>query len=77
MTDAETTLMRTEIARVMTRAHPPMVMSLQDVADFFGMSYNYVRNELQHQPGFPAKLKRFKHPRYSRSDIMAYAQVRT
>lgn len=69
----ETQIMRTEIARVMMRAHPPMLMSLEDVADFFGMSYNFVKNELQHRPDFPAKLDRFKQPRWSRAAILEYA----
>lgn len=71
----ETQIMRTEIARVMSRAHPPVVMSLQDVADFLGMSYNHTKNDIQHQPGFPHKLDRFKQPRWSRDAIMDWAQV--
>lgn len=74
-TTPETEILRTEIARVMSRAHPPMVMSLEDVADFFGHSYNYVRNDLQHRPDFPPKLERFKQPRWSRASILEYAGV--
>ena len=66
---------KTEVARVMARAHPPLVMSLQDVADFCGMSYNYVRNELQHTADFPQRLDRFKQPRYSRDSVLRWAQV--
>ena len=72
-TEAE--ILRTEIARVLARANPPAIMALEDVADFFGMSYNYVRNELQHRPDFPAKLERFKQPRWSRAAILEYAGV--
>ncbi len=73
MTDTE--LLRTEVAKVMTRAHPPLIMTLEDVAAVVGMSYNYVRNELQHQPDFPTKLDRFKQPRWSRESILEWAQV--
>lgn len=66
---------QTEIARVLTRSHPPVIMSLQDVAAFIGMSYGYVKNELQNQPDFPAKLDRFKHPRWSRDAVMRWANV--
>ena len=75
MTETETTIMRTEIARVMSRAHPPVVMSLEDVAAFFGFSKNYVTNDIQNRPDFPAKLDRFAHPRWSRKDIMEWARV--
>jgi hypothetical protein len=50
-------------------------MSLEDVADLLGYSYNFVRNDLQHQADFPAKLERFKHPRWSRDSIMEWAKV--
>jgi len=70
-----TDLLKTEITRAMTRAHPPVIMTLEDVADFIGMSYNYVRNDLQHQPDFPTRLDRFKQPRWSRDSIMTWAQV--
>lgn len=72
-TEAE--ILRTEIARVLSRANPPAIMALEDVADFFGMSYNYVRNDLQHRPDFPPKLERFKQPRWSRAAILEYAGV--
>lgn len=73
MTDTDK--IRTEMAKVMTRANPPIIMTLEDVAAVVGMSYNYVRNELQHQPDFPAKLDRFKQPRWSRDAILQWAQV--
>lgn len=73
MTDTD--LLRTEVAKVMTRAHPPLIMTLEDVAAVVGMSYNYVRNELQHHPEFPPKLDRFKQPRWSRDAILEWAQV--
>lgn len=76
-TDTPTTadVMGAAIARAMTRAHPPVVMTLEDVAAFCGMSLNYVRNELQHDPDFPPRLDRFKHPRYARDAVMRWAQV--
>jgi hypothetical protein len=73
MTSAENT--RREIVRVIARANPPLIMTLEDIADFCGLSYNYVRNELQNQPDFPARLDRFKSPRWSRDSILAWAQV--
>lgn len=63
------------LTRVMARAHPPLIMTLEDVADVCGLSYNYVRNEVQHQPHFPQKLDRFKQPRWSREDILKWARV--
>ena len=61
------------IQRAISRAHPPIVMSLEDVADVLGYSVNYVRNELQHQPGFPVKLDRFKdEPRWSRDSVLKW-----
>lgn len=72
---SEVQTLQTEIAKAMTRAHPPVIMSLEDVAATFGMSYNYVRNQLQHEPGFPPKLDRFKQPRWSREAILGWAQV--
>lgn len=74
MTDTTTDL-TTEVARVMSRANPPVIMTLEDVAALIGMSYNYVRNELQHQPEFPPKLDRFKQPRWSRDSILEWARV--
>ncbi len=73
MNESET--MRTEIARVMSRAHPPLIMCLEDVADLLGMSYNYVKNDIQHQPDFPPKLDRFKSPRWSRESVLEWAKV--
>lgn len=67
--------MQTAIAVVMSRAHPPVVMSLQDVANFLGYSYNFVRNDLACKPDFPKRLDRFAQPRYSRESIMKWAQV--
>lgn len=72
-----TEVLQSEVARVLTRAHPPMLMSLEDVAAFLGQSYNYVRNELQHQPDFPPKLERFRQPRWSRDAILAWAGVQS
>ena len=71
MTELET--ITTEVARVMARAHPPVIMSLDDVANVLGHSYNYVRNELQHHPDFPKKLDRFKTPRWPRDAVMQWA----
>ncbi len=64
-----------ELAKVMGRAYPPLIMTLEDVANTLGMSYNYVKNEVQHQPDFPPKLDRFKQPRWSRDSILSWAQV--
>lgn len=72
---SETEVIRTEFARAMCRAHPPVVMTLEDIAAFTGHSYNYVRNELQNAPDFPPRLDRFKQPRWSRDAILAWAQV--
>jgi hypothetical protein len=66
---------KSEIARVLARAHPPVIFTLEDVAEFTGHSYNYVRNELQNQPDFPARLDRFKSPRWSRDAILEWAKV--
>ncbi len=66
---------RTEIAKVMSRAHPPIIMTLEDIADTLALSYNYVRNEIQHRQDFPPKLDRFKQPRWSRDAILEWAQV--
>lgn len=63
------------LTRVMSRANPPIIMTLEDVADVCGLSLNYVRNEVQHQPHFPAKLDRFKQPRWSRDSILEWAKV--
>ena len=63
------------LTRVMSRANPPIIMTLEDVADVCGFSYNYLRNEVQHQPDFPPKLDRFKQPRWSRDSIFKWAQV--
>lgn len=64
-----------EVAKALLRANPPLIMTLEDVATVLGMSYNYVRSSVQHQPGFPAKLERFKHPRWSRDSILKWANV--
>lgn len=63
------------LARVMSRANPPLIMTIEDVADVCGFSYNYVRNEVQHQPDFPPKLARFKQPRWSRESILEWAKA--
>ena len=69
---SETELLRTEVARVMSRAHPPVIMTLEDIAGLFGYALNYVRNDLQNQPGFPPRLDRFKQPRWSRDSIFEW-----
>ena len=66
-----------QLVAVFSRAHPPIVMSLEDVAAVLGYSVNYVRNDLQHQPGFPPKLDRFKQPRWDRSTVLAWAGVQS
>jgi len=67
----------TQVARILRRSHPPLVMTIEDVADVLGYSANYVRNELQHQPDFPAKLDRFKQSRWARQDVLAWAGVQS
>ncbi len=67
--------MSDELANVMTRANPPLIMTLEDVALVVGLSYNYVKSEVQHQPDFPPKLDRFKHPRWGRDAILKWAGV--
>ncbi len=71
----ETELVKDQIAKVLTRAYPPVIMTLDDIAAFVGMSYGFVKDELQNQPGFPKKLDRFNKPRWSRDAIMEWAQV--
>lgn len=75
MTEVQT--MQTEIARVMTRAHPPLIMTLSDIATLLGMSYPHVKDDIQHQPDFPPKLDRFnaKSPRWSRVAVLEWAKV--
>lgn len=68
-------ILETEVARAMTRAHPPVIMTLEDVALFCGFKYSYVKNEVQNQPDFPPKLDRFKQPRWSRDAILQWAKV--
>lgn len=63
------------LARAHARANPPLIMTLEDIADLLGYSYNHMRNDVQHQVDFPAKLERFKHPRWARGDILAWAGV--
>ncbi len=63
------------IAKTLTEAYPPVIMTLEDVADVCGLSYNYVRNEIQHMPSFPKKLTRFKQPRWSRDSILTWAEI--
>lgn len=70
-----TEIIQGEINKVLSRAYPPIIMTLEDVADVCGLSYNYLRNEVQHQPDFPAKLDRFKQPRWSRDSILEWAKV--
>lgn len=66
-----------ELARLFCRGLPPVVMTLEDVANVLGYSVNYVRNELQHQPDFPTKLDRFKQPRWDRAAILRWAGVQS
>lgn len=63
------------ITVAMTRAHPPVIMTMEDIAIVCGLSYNYVRNEVQHQKGFPPKLSGFKQPRWSRDAIFEWANL--
>lgn len=72
---SESELINVQITKALTRAYPPVIMSLDDVAAFCGMSYNYIKNDVQNQPDFPPKLDRFKQPRWSRDSIMKWAQV--
>lgn len=71
----ETEIMRSEIARVMARAHPPLVMSLQDIADFLGFSYHHVQKDVACKPDFPPRLDRFASPRWSREDVLRWAKL--
>lgn len=71
----ETELMRTEIARVMSRAHPPVVMTLDDLAALFGYSKAHLSQEIVCKPDFPARLDRFAKPRWSRDEVMDWAGV--
>lgn len=66
-----------QITQAVLRAFPPVVMAIEDVAAVLGYSVNYVRNDLQHQPGFPPKLDRFKQPRWDRSTVLAWAGVQS
>ena len=66
-----------QITQAVLRAFPPVVMALEDVAAVLGYSVNYVRNDLQHQPGFPPKLDRFKQPRWDRATVLAWAGVQS
>jgi len=68
-------VIRTEIARVMSRAYPPQVMSLDDVADLFGYSKAHVSKDIVCKPDFPARLDRFAQPRWAREDVLAWAGV--
>lgn len=63
------------IAKILTKAYPPVIMTLEDVADVCGLSYNFLRNDVQHRPGFPSKLGRFKQPRWSRDSILKWAGI--
>lgn len=73
MTEVET--MQREIARVMSRAHPPLVMALDDVADLLGYSKAHVSKDIVCKPDFPARLDRFAQPRWSRDAVLAWAGV--
>ena len=65
------------ITAAISRAHPPVVMTLEDVANVLGYAVNYVRNELQHNPEFPPRLERFKQPRWDRAAILEWAGVQS
>lgn len=71
----ETELIRTEIAKVMSRAHPPILMSLDDVAEFFGYSKAHVSKDIVCKPDFPKRLDKFAQPRWRRDDVLAWAGV--
>ncbi len=77
MTQPQTEIQATQnaVAQVMSRAHPPKIMTLEDVANFLGYSYNFVRNNIASQPDFPQPLDRFKSPRWSRESIFEWAQI--
>jgi predicted DNA-binding transcriptional regulator AlpA len=64
-----------EVALVMSRAHPPAIMNLEDVAVFLGYSRSYVVNDVQNRPDFPPKLDRFSTPRWKREDVMGWAGI--
>lgn len=66
-----------QLAQIVLRSFPPVVMALEDIAAVLGYSVNYVRNDLQHQPGFPPKLDRFKQPRWDRASVLAWAGVQS
>ena len=73
MTDLQ--IITHEVARVMSRAHPPAIMTIDDVAAFLGYSRNYISNDLQHRADFPHKLDKFNTPRWKREDVMGWAGV--
>ena len=73
MSEIET--IQSEVAKAMTRAHPPLIMSLEDVALLIGVSYAHMRNDVQNHPEFPPRPDRFKLPRWSRDSILEWAKV--
>lgn len=70
-------LITAAITAAVSRALPPVVMTLEDVANVLGYAVNYVRNELQHQPEFPPRLQRFKQPRWHRDEILEWAKAQS
>lgn len=70
-------LITAAITAAVSRALPPLVMTLEDVANVLGYAVNYVRNELQHQPDFPQRLPRFKQPRWDRDEILGWAKAQS
>ncbi len=64
-----------QIAKVMLRANPPLIMTLDDVAEMFGYSKAHVSKDIVCKPDFPARLDRFAQPRWRRDDVLAWAGV--
>lgn len=71
----ESKLINDQIAKVLARAYPPVVMTLTDIANLLGLSYAYTKGVLQNEPEFPKRLDRFKSPRWRRDDVMKWADV--
>ena len=62
-------------SEVFARAHPPLVMTLQDIALLTGYSYQHVQAAIVTKPDFPKPLDRFAQPRYARPDVLKWAGV--
>ena len=73
---AETETITHEIARVMSRAHPPLVMSIDDMANLFDCSKSTISQTIVCKPDFPRKLDRFAQPRWARDDVLKWARVK-